>query len=101
MAQLPFVSIPGMPGDIERVEAALFLSVRTSDPYLDEIASHLISAGGKLLRPVLTLAAAQVAGGPASDDAVQVAPLGVDRLDPPTRGGHVQHIVEVQRPGLH
>jgi heptaprenyl diphosphate synthase len=71
MAQLPFVSIPGMPGDIERVEAALFLSVRTADPYLDEIASHLISAGGKLLRPVLTLAAAQVAGGPASDDAVQ------------------------------
>lgn len=71
MAQLPFVSIPGMPDDIERIEVALFQSVRTADSYLDEIASHLISAGGKLLRPVLTLAAAQVAGGPASDDAVQ------------------------------
>jgi heptaprenyl diphosphate synthase len=71
MAQLPFVSIPGMPGDIERIEVALVQSVCTSDPYLNEIASHLISAGGKLLRPVLTLAAAQVAGGPASDDAVQ------------------------------
>src|SRR5215203_921312 len=71
MAQLPFVSIPGMPGDIERIEAALVGSVQTSDPYLNEIASHLISAGGKLLRPMLALAAAQVVGGPASDEAVQ------------------------------
>jgi heptaprenyl diphosphate synthase len=70
MAQLPFVSIPGMPDDIGRIEAALVTSVQTGDPYLTEIASHLISAGGKLLRPVLTLVAAQVAGGPASDDAV-------------------------------
>jgi heptaprenyl diphosphate synthase len=71
MAQLPFVSIPGMPGDIERIEAALVQSVHSRDPYLNEIASHLISAGGKLLRPMLALAAAQVADGPASDDAVQ------------------------------
>src|SRR5687767_6657401 len=71
MAQLPFVSIPGMPGDIERIEAALAGSVQTSDPYLSEIASHLISAGGKLLRPMLALVSAQVAGGPASDEAVQ------------------------------
>jgi heptaprenyl diphosphate synthase len=71
MAQLPFVSIPGMPDDIARIEAALVTSVQTGDPYLNEIASHLISAGGKLLRPLLTLAAAQVNGGPASDAAVQ------------------------------
>jgi heptaprenyl diphosphate synthase len=71
MAQLPFVSIPGMPDDLGRIEVALVRSVQTSDPYLNEIASHLISAGGKLLRPVLTLAAAQVAGGPASDEAIQ------------------------------
>src|SRR5438132_1104292 len=71
MAQLPFVSIPGMQDDLGRIEAALVQSVQTADPYLNEIASHLISAGGKLLRPVLTLAAAQVFGGPASDDAVQ------------------------------
>ncbi len=45
--------------------------MRTSDPYLDEIASHLIVAGGKRLRPVLTVVAAQVGGGPPSDDAVQ------------------------------
>jgi heptaprenyl diphosphate synthase len=60
-----------MPDDIGRIEAALVESVQSSDPYLNEIASHLISAGGKLLRPILALAAAQVADGPASDDAVQ------------------------------
>ena len=37
-------------------------SVHTPDPYLQEIASHLIDAGGKRLRPVLTVVAAQVAG---------------------------------------
>lgn len=71
MAQLPFIMVPGMTDDIERIEAALVRSVRTDDPYLNEIASHLISAGGKLLRPVLALTAAQVAGGPSSDDAIQ------------------------------
>ncbi|MBI5089311.1 MAG: polyprenyl synthetase family protein [Actinobacteria bacterium] len=71
MAQLPFVSIPGMRDDIGRIEAALARSVQTGDVYLTEIASHLISAGGKLLRPMLALAAAQVAGGPSSDDAIQ------------------------------
>ena len=45
-----------------RIEAALKESVYTPDPYLQEIASHLIVAGGKRLRPVLTLVAAQVAG---------------------------------------
>jgi heptaprenyl diphosphate synthase len=71
VAQLPFVSIPGMRDDIGRIEAALARSVQTGDAYLTEIASHLISAGGKLLRPMLALAAAQVAGGPSSDEAVQ------------------------------
>ncbi len=71
MAQLPFFSLRGMSGDVERIETALIASVRTSDPYLDEIASHLIVAGGKRLRPVLAIVAAQVCGGPATDDAVQ------------------------------
>lgn len=71
MAQLPFLSLPGMAADVERIEAALVQSVRTPDAYLNEIASHLIVAGGKRLRPVLTLVAVQISGGPASDDAVQ------------------------------
>jgi heptaprenyl diphosphate synthase len=49
-----------MDGDRERVEAALLAAVRTKDAYLTELASHLIVAGGKRLRPVMTIAAAQV-----------------------------------------
>ena len=49
-----------MSADRDRVEAALRASVQTSDAYLTEIASHLIVAGGKRLRPVLALAAAQI-----------------------------------------
>ena len=71
MAPLPFFSLPGMAADIERVEAALLVSVRTPDAYLNEIASHLIVAGGKRLRPVLALVAARIAGGDSVDDAVQ------------------------------
>ena len=50
-----------------RIEAALKESVRTSDAYLNEIASHLIVAGGKRLRPILTVVAAQTQG-PADAD---------------------------------
>ena len=46
--------------DRDRVEDALRASVRTPDTYLTELASHLIVAGGKRLRPVLAVAAAQV-----------------------------------------
>jgi heptaprenyl diphosphate synthase len=52
--------LPGMTGDRERIEVALRDSVRTSDAYLTELASHLIVAGGKRLRPVLTVVAAQI-----------------------------------------
>ena len=71
MAPLPFFSLPGMSADVERIEAALVESVQTGDAYLNEIASHLIVAGGKRLRPVMAVVAAQVAGGPSSDAAVQ------------------------------
>ena len=57
--------------DRERVEATIHEAVRNSDPYLTEIASHLVVAGGKRLRPVVAVAAAQVAGAPASDDVVR------------------------------
>ena len=46
-------------------------AVVTPDPYLNEIASHLIVAGGKRLRPVLAVAGAQVLGERASDDVVR------------------------------
>ena len=63
-----------MDGDRERVEAALLAAVRTRDAYLTELASHLIVAGGKRLRPVMTIAAAQVgAKAEVSEDVIQGA----------------------------
>ena len=70
-APSPLLSLVGMDADRERVEAVILDSVRTSDPYLTEIASHLVLAGGKRLRPVIAIAAAQVDGRPASHDVVR------------------------------
>ena len=50
----PLLGLPSMDADRDRVEAALLDAVRTRDAYLTEIASHLIVAGGKRLRPVMT-----------------------------------------------
>ena len=60
-----------MTGDRQRIEDALVAAVHTKDAYLNELARHLIDAGGKRLRPVLTVVAAQVAGGPSLESAVQ------------------------------
>ena len=70
----PLLALRSMDGDRERVEAALLAAVRTRDAYLTELASHLIVAGGKRLRPVMTIAAAQVGGkAEVSDDVIQGA----------------------------
>ena len=70
----PLLALQSMDGDRERVEAALLAAVRTRDAYLTELASHLIVAGGKRLRPVMTIAAAQVGGkAKVSDDVIQGA----------------------------
>ena len=56
--------------DRDRIERAMRLAVVTDDDYLTEIASHLIVAGGKRLRPALAVVAAQVEGTSADDDVV-------------------------------
>ena len=58
--------------DMERVEAELRGSVDNEDRFLGEVAQHLVAAGGKRLRPALTLCAAYAARGadPASAAAV-------------------------------
>jgi len=53
-----------------RIEDALRGSVRTEDDYLTEIATHLITAGGKRLRPVLAVAVARTAAAEATDEVV-------------------------------
>jgi heptaprenyl diphosphate synthase len=58
--------------DLARVEARLHESVQHPDRFLGEIASHLVKAGGKRIRPTLTLCAGYAAAGAraASEDAV-------------------------------
>ena len=55
------LDLPPLAGDLTRVEDALRLSVETADPFLTEVAGHLISAGGKRLRPALALTTAYIA----------------------------------------
>jgi heptaprenyl diphosphate synthase len=57
----PLQVMPTMPGDLARVEAGLMAAGRSADPFLTEIASHLISAGGKRVRPGFCLASAATA----------------------------------------
>jgi heptaprenyl diphosphate synthase len=58
----PLAALPSTPDDLARVEAALRDAVHTSDPHLTEMASHLIVAGGKRIRPLLAVAAALSGG---------------------------------------
>jgi len=55
------LDLPPLAEDLVRVEDALRLSVETGDSFLTEVAGHLISAGGKRLRPALALTAAYAA----------------------------------------
>ncbi len=65
---------------LERVEAQLREATRHADAFIDGASTHLVAAGGKRLRPLLTLLAGQLGprGGadgavPASDDVVKAA----------------------------
>ena len=69
----PLLSLPGMEEDLLRLEPTLREAVRSGDPFLDEVTTHLIDAGGKRLRPCLAIAAATGGAGTASDDDLQGA----------------------------
>ena len=66
----PLLTLPSMGADLGRVERALREAVVTDDPFLTEVASHLILAGGKRLRPALAIA---VAAAVSADAAAAVA----------------------------
>jgi len=72
MSPLDALGFAPMVPDMERVETALRASVRAEDPFLSDVAGHLIAAGGKRLRPALAVCAAYSAKGlgPVSDDAI-------------------------------
>ncbi len=67
----PLLSLAGMDADRERIETVMLESVQTSDPYLTEIASHLVVAGGKRLRPMVAVVAAGVGGASTGDEVVR------------------------------
>ena len=50
-----------------RLEECLLAMVSQEDPFIDEVASHLVKAGGKRLRPALAIAAASLSGRVASE----------------------------------
>lgn len=67
------VGLAPLARDLERIEDRLRDAVSADDRFLGEVAGHLLSAGGKRLRPTLTLSAAYAvygATGAASADAV-------------------------------
>ena len=65
----PFV-LPIRESDLARLELCLRDSVTVEDRFLNEVASHLIQAGGKRLRPSLTISAAYLQNGEVSLDTV-------------------------------
>ena len=53
----PTVELAPLADDLSRVEETLRGAVRTADPFLADVATHLIEAGGKRIRPTLALCA--------------------------------------------
>jgi heptaprenyl diphosphate synthase len=81
----PLASLPTARDDSGRIESFLLDTVRIDDdPYLTEIASHLIKAGGKRQRPFFTITSAATG----LDDGVSVP-------DDVVRGGVAVELVQV------
>ncbi|MDA8048192.1 MAG: polyprenyl synthetase family protein [Actinomycetota bacterium] len=54
--------LPGIEESLSRVELRLREATSGEDPFLSEVAGHLVRAGGKRLRPALVVASAQACG---------------------------------------
>ncbi len=67
------LNLPGLDDGLARVEEELRQAVAAPEPVLSEVASHLMAAGGKRLRPALLLAAALSTGAPVGPGVVQGA----------------------------
>src|SRR5688500_555596 len=67
------LALAPLAGDLERIETRLSAAVSHSDQFLGEVAAHLVEAGGKRIRPMLTVCAAYAATNgdrPVSDAAI-------------------------------
>lgn len=67
---LDALDLPWLSDGLARTEARLAEAVVADDPYLTEIAGHLIKAGGKRMRPVMTMIAAAAGGAAVTDDVI-------------------------------
>jgi heptaprenyl diphosphate synthase len=65
--------LPRLDEHLADVEEALGQAVHSEDPFLGEVVRHLISAGGKRLRPVLTVASAAATGAATTAEVTQGA----------------------------
>ena len=64
---------PSLAEALDRVEARLAERLRSDEPRLTEIASYLVQAGGKRIRPTVTLVIYRACGGTELADIVDVA----------------------------
>lgn len=71
MTTTDLFSLPASEAELARLEEQLRIAVVQGDPFLDDVVTHLIIAGGKRIRPALALAAASLGETPASDDTIQ------------------------------
>lgn len=65
--------LPGLDSTLARVESELMQAVASPYPLLSHVASHLVGAGGKRLRPALLVLAAAATGAPADSNVVKGA----------------------------
>jgi heptaprenyl diphosphate synthase len=65
--------LPGLDHHRTSVEHELRRSVSAEDPFLTQVASHLIEAGGSRWRPTLAMASALAGGAPISTDVIRGA----------------------------
>ena len=77
-AASPLLALDGMADELIRVERALRDSVVADDPYLTEIASHLIQAGGKRQRPAFAIVVGACKTGLPVPDAVILGGVAVE-----------------------
>ena len=69
----PLEQVPTLSSDLTRVEEQLLVAVQTDNALLQDIAAHLISAGGKRVRPgfcITSAAAASADFAPAEHDVI-------------------------------
>jgi heptaprenyl diphosphate synthase len=65
--------LPRLDEHLAGVEVALGRAVGSEDPFLGEVVRHLISAGGKRLRPLLAVASAAATGATVGQEVIQGA----------------------------